>query len=141
MTFYTGVEELVIEFPAYNVYRRGTHTCTAVEHVTDISVNDVLILATETGAVTTYRGRYQAGSVISYALRNNSDPIEALDQAALCEERLHWISQLSTCITDKKYSRDAVIEVTVGMRVRFEGVLFTIESAPNENLKLTPIED
>ena len=146
MTFYTGVEKLVVEFPAYDVYRRDTHPAHLPKRsgwldVTDISVDDVLILATETNSVTTYHGRYRAGSVVSYSLQNNDDVISAVDDARENGHSLHWINRLTTAVSNRYGKRYQTIEVTVGMRVRFEGVLFTIERAPNDNLKLKRIED
>ena len=86
-----------------------------------------------------YYQEFKPGSVVSYALEYNNDPLAAVERAKANGHELHWINACATCITAHKQERRTLVLVTLGMRVRFEGLLATIEEAPNDNLRLAPI--
>lgn len=94
---------------------------------TELKDNDVLFFNL---------GTYKIGSVVGYALENGEDPIAAYNHAVQMGHELHYIFGLGACISDSRRERKRVIKVTIGMTVHFHGELFTIETAPNDNLKL-----
>lgn len=83
--------------------------------------------------------QFKASSVISYALRDGRDPVEALRMAQERGEQLHYIFGLGTSITSHKREKYEVTLVEVGQHVKFEGRIFEIVKAPNDNLDLREI--
>lgn len=89
-----------------------------------------------------YLKHYQAGSVVSYALANNDCPIEAIERTRRNMEQnpaaghcLQWINSLSASITSHKRAKETYVAVHLGMLVKFEGRLATLEADNNDNLK------
>lgn len=126
-------DSLLASFPAYDVLTRDPLKENGAINVT---VSDILGIQ-KNG----YYARYQCGSVVSYALEYNECPIKALKGAKKAGENLHWINQLSTCITSHVRERERIVAVAVGMLIKFEGQLFTLEEARNGNLSLTPVKE
>tara|TARA_R100000808_G_scaffold24041_1_gene54384 strand:- start:703 stop:1113 length:411 start_codon:yes stop_codon:yes gene_type:complete len=129
-------ETLIASYPAYDVYKREANS----EGVVNISADDILVKPN-------HRGKYQAGSVVSYALDRNECPIEAIERCKMymvnhphAGHKLHWINALASGISDSPQAKYKVIEVHHGMRVKFEGVVATIERAPNNNLRFEKIQ-
>jgi hypothetical protein len=83
---------------------------------------------------------YMLGSVISYALRSNSCPIEALDRARSLRHELHWAIQLSVCISNPPPPKRTVIGLQWGDHIRFEGRTFELRKAPNDNVSLVEVQ-
>ena len=129
-------DELIRSYPAYDVYRRQPQPSKGWVNIT---ADDELVM-------TNHLGSYRACSIVSYALENNQCPIDAV---ARCRQnmvdhpheghKLHWINALSTALTDGQQKKRKVIEVDFGMFVRFEGLLATIEKAPNNNIEFKQI--
>lgn len=84
---------------------------------------------------------FTIGSVVSYALRNGDDPVAAIDRARSFGHELVFIFGNGSCIHNGPRSTTKHILVELGMTVRFEGNLYTIERAPNDNLRLKPFVD
>ncbi len=120
----------VERFPAYIIYRREP---TRDGHV-EITAADKLGLKHPRGYYHTFR----PGSVVSYALEYNECPIEAVADAKAKGHQLHWIQACASVITAHHRDAELLIEVTIGMKVRFEGLIATIERDHNNNLKLVP---
>ena len=126
-------------FPAYTIAEREPMSCGAI----NITPED--ILGIDCGEF--YR-KYQAGSVVSHALKNNDCPIEAVERCKRSMEEspynghcLHWINQIAATLVASHYEqkRVRIIEVRVGMKVRFQGKYFTITAENNNNLGLKEI--
>lgn len=84
---------------------------------------------------------FMIGSVVSYALRNGDDPVEAIDHARSLGHELVYIFANGAVISSggSLGQHRAHVRVTLGMRVQFEGNIYTIEKAPNHNLRLQPV--
>lgn len=140
MTIYTKQTQ-VAEFPAYNVYRREATRHGWVE----ITARDLLGLKMAHRSGDYYK-TFQAGSVASYALEKNACPIAAVEDCKrkmaefpYAGHRLHWINARSTMLTSHDRAAEDLIEVEIGMLVRFEGLVATIEADHNDNLKFVPV--
>lgn len=121
----------IAAFPAYVVMRReADHT-----GFVNFTCDDTMGLDSGRG----YWSEYSPGSVASYALAYNECPIFAVERAKERGHDLHWINANGTALTAHKQAQHVIVEVTIGMHVRFEGRLFTIEAASNNNLKFVPI--
>ena len=125
-------------FPAYVVFEREADSNGFV----NITAADELGLDSGKGFYRTY----SAGSVVSYALQYNECPIEAVartKEKMISQphngHKLHWINANATCISAHKQAQRQLVRVTLGMRVRFEGLLATIEADHNNNLRFAPI--
>jgi hypothetical protein len=82
---------------------------------------------------------FTMGSVVGYALRCNEDPVAAIDRARKNGHQLVWINANGAMISNQQRVAKGHIRVTIGMVVRFQGNLYTIERAPNQNLQLKPM--
>lgn len=130
MTIYTKQHEIE-SFPASTVFRREMAPGRGYVEITRA---DILGVKHPRGF---YR-QYTAGSVASYAIKNNECPMHAVEQAKAKGHALHWINANGSMLTSHERPRTEIIEVTIGMVVRFEGLIATIESAPNDNLRFAP---
>ena len=129
-------QTLVASYPAFDVYKRESNQ----EGLVNITVDDILVKPD-------HLGKYQAGSIVSYALEYNECPIKAVEE---CKQKmidqpynghkLHWISSLGATISDSSTKKINVVEVEYGMKVNFEGLIATIEKANNGNLQFKEIE-
>jgi len=138
-------QSLTTTYPAFNVYTRETHSVNyhiaendswdVIDDVTEITEDDTLILKTSKG----HAGTFSAGSVASYAIKNNECPIKAIAREESRGHPLVWINANGSVLTAHHHEADDVIEVFVGMLVRFQGVIATIEKANNNNLQFFPI--
>lgn len=120
----------VERFPAYIIYRREQ----ARDGYVEITSQDRLGLKSPRG----YYKEFAPGSVVSYALQYNEDPIQAVAEAASRGHALRWINPCASVITSHKREPATLIEVTIGMKVRFEGFIATIQPDHNNNLKFVP---
>jgi hypothetical protein len=133
-------QALVASFPAYDVFaREADHT-----GYVNITAADTLGLDSGRG----YFRTYSPGSVVSYALQYNECPIKAVEDCRrkMVEQpynghKLHWINANATVLTSHARAKETLVQVTIGMRVRFEGLHATIEADHNNNLKFVPVAD
>lgn len=86
------------------------------------------------------------GSVVSYARQYNEDPIAAVDECRKDMERnpyaghkLHWANKCAVSITSHAKAHACFIGLNLGDVVRFEGLLFRLELAPNDNVALVEV--
>jgi hypothetical protein len=131
MSIFTKQRE-VASYPAYKVFEREA---TSHGHV-EITTNDKLGLRHPRG----FFRVYSPGSVASYALRYNECPIEAVADAKAKGHKLHWINQDASVLSSSSLPQEELVEVTIGMMVRFEGLIATIENDHNNNLKFVPVQ-
>ena len=129
-------QELIATYPAFDVYKRKPNQ----EGLVNITANDILVKPD-------HLGKYQAGSIVSYALDYNKCPIKAVEE---CKQKmidqpynghkLHWIMSLGATVSNSPTKKIKVIEVDYGMKVNFEGLVATIEKANNGNLQFEEIK-
>lgn len=81
---------------------------------------------------------FSINSVVSYALECGEDPVAAIDHARGLGHELVWINGLGATLSRAPRAPRAHIIVEIGDRVRFEGQVYTIQPAPNHNLRLVP---
>ena len=67
--------------------------------------------------------------------------MQAVARATQRKHPLHWINACATALTSHKQAKRNLVAVFYGMRVRFEGQLFTIERDHNDNLRFVPVAD
>lgn len=123
-------QTLVAQYPAYNVYRREAKQAGYVE----LTEDDVLILKTDDKR--NHLDTYTLGSVVSFALEYNECPIRAVQRATEMKHPLVWISNRGAVLTAHKRDAENVVEVEVGMQVRFQGVIGTLVATHNRNLEI-----
>ena len=129
MSVYTK-QTLIESFPAYDVFVRDED-----RGFINITSADRLGLNSGKG----FYKEFSPGSVVSYALDYNECPMEAVARATERKHPLHWINACGTALTSHKQAKRNLVAVFYGMRVRFEGKLFTIERDHNDNLRFAPV--
>lgn len=125
-------QAVVASFPAYDIVQREADSSGFV----NIVDGDLLGLDSGKG----FFRQYKPGSVVSYALQYNECPIEAVERAKAKGHPLRWINACATVISDSPMPRDVLVKVTIGMRVRFQGLEATIEKEHNNNLRFAPLQ-
>ena len=110
-------QELIESYPAYNIYKRDT------THRGYIEITHEDILGVKGNG---YYALYSPGSVVSYTLQYNDDPIAALERAKERGENLYWLTEHSVVISSNPAPAKTVVAVQDGDKVRFEGREFTI---------------
>lgn len=131
-------QALIESFPAYDIFEREAKAYGPTAGFVNITADDILGLKVDHPRGGYYK-TYTPGSVVSYALDYNECPMERVAQAKERGHELHWINARATVITAHKRAKENLVAVHIGMRVCFEGLLATIEAAPNGNLKFVPI--
>lgn len=79
---------------------------------------------------------YKVGSVVSSCTKYDDCPIEAIERAVRNANALHFIFSLPVSLTAHSEQKKPALAVCLGSdEYMFEGRLFTIASAPNNNLQ------
>jgi hypothetical protein len=84
-------------------------------------------------------GCYYAYSTMLYAITNNQDPIAAFKMAEKDGEAVYWISPRSSSLTSHKREQRVAYAYAIGDIVRFQGKLFELQAAPNNNVTLEEV--
>ena len=63
------------------------------------------------------------------------------DNRTRCHGERHFIFGNGVCISDVKSPQEKYFEISFGDLVLFEGVIYTIESASNDNLRFVEVKD
>lgn len=79
------------------------------------------------------------GSVASYALEYNDDPIEAYSDAVEKGHSTHWLNANCIVLSSNKEAKKEYYLVKLGDKVLFEGVVFLVDEVFNNNLELVKI--
>ena len=82
---------------------------------------------------------YQIGSVASYAIKNGDCPMEAIEHAKENGHDMYYVFGLGASITAHKQKIDYGRPVEYGQRIIFEGHIFELEVARNQNIGLKMI--
>jgi len=129
------MKNIIASYPAYDVIEATMNK----DGVKSLRANTELALRNERSDGHNHLNHYMISSVVSSAVGDNQDPIKALERAKANGHKLHFIFALGTCLTAHKQAKKEYIEVTHGDRIYFEGRLFEIQPANNDNLCLKEI--
>lgn len=138
-------QSLVATYPARNVFKREAHIALIFGDGPALSVPLVELTSLEKLALKApgyynHCGTYMINTVASYAIAKNECPMAACQRAKDNGHELHFIFACSSVLTSHKCEPETCIEVECGMLVRIEGFIAKIEKAPNDNLKLVPVD-
>jgi hypothetical protein len=97
--------------------------------------------AGETLVTSEHLSIFSINSAVSYALSYNEDPVEAYNQCIELKNQAHWIVGRGASLSSHKKDKEIHIEINTDQIYRFEGQLFKIDNAPNNNLALIPIAE
>lgn len=126
------VPEVVASFPAYDVLKPRVCTLT---NLPLFNADDVVGVLAPRG----YYKQYSFGSAVSYALKNGDDPIASYAQEVARNHPTHWLNQCAVSLSSSKQEKKTIYEINVGDEILFEGVVFRVDTAPNDNLKLVEV--
>jgi len=79
---------------------------------------------------------FTLGSVVSYSLQYNEDPIAAYELAKEKGHPLHWANQNAVTVSTMKIVKRQVPVLKLDQTIWFEGKLFRIVSTHNHNILL-----
>lgn len=128
----------VANFPAYRVIKREPHWVIGVDGpILAIRAGQKLGLDSGRG----YWHQFKPNSVASYALEYNEDPIAKVERAKARGEAIYWLTPLAVCLSAHKRDQYELMQIEIGQRVYFEGKIFRIEAARNDNLNLVEIKE
>lgn len=122
----------VASFPAYDVIK--PHVC-SLTNIPMFNADDVVGVLAPRG----YYKQYSFGSAVSYALKNGDDPIASYNREAERNHPTHWLNQCAVSLSSSKQEKKTIYEINVGDEILFEGVVFRVDTAPNDNLKLVKV--
>jgi hypothetical protein len=126
--------ETIADFPAYRIYR--PYDGRKFRH------GEKIALPVETRTHGTLWHFFTLGTVEGYAIQNGECPIEALARhekfaAELKDGReRYWANADAVCIHNGPKTKNEVPGFNWGDKIVLQGKTFTIEHAPNNNVKL-----
>jgi hypothetical protein len=128
---------LLHSFPAWDIYEAAPrmHYDLQVARPTFMAC-DVVGLPYATKRHGILHHWFTFGSAVSYALEYREDPIEAHSKAVENGHLTHWLNTLPTTLTSDTLPKEDRVAVDWGDEVIFEGKLFKIMRAPNNNANL-----
>lgn len=132
------MKNIIAAYPAYDVVEAKTNK----DGVKELHAEQKLIQGNRKLAANhryQHLNKFMISSVASSALKDNKDPIAAIERAKANGHDLHFIFGLGSCLTAHKQARKEYIEVSVGDKVYFEGRLFELQAANNNNLHMKEI--
>lgn len=127
------VPEVVASYPAYDLIKPRYCSLTNYPVFKDNDTIAVKLKGKRIESIFTF------GSVISYALENNSDPLEAYNDAVERGHKTHWLNANCVTLTAGKREKETHYYLELGDEVLFEGIIFRIEEDWNNNLKLVKV--
>lgn len=124
------METMIANFPAYKVMRRSISDWKSAPA---FKAGEILAIKRNG-----YYDRFRLGSVVSVALHCNEDPVAAFEQEKERGNPLWWAIKVASSLSHQK-EQGTVYEVEFGDKIIFEGFIFELYSAPNQNMKLVKI--
>lgn len=82
---------------------------------------------------------FTIGSVVSYALESTEDPIEAYKECIARGDEAYWLNANCVSITSNNEAKKEYFLVEIGEEILFEGIIFRVEPASNNNLSLVKV--
>lgn len=132
--------EVIADYPAFSIHKPAGKTALFGD------VRLPVFAAGETVGLPFKSARYgvlyhwfKFGSVASYSLQYHECPIKSYELAQLRGHKLHWLTTLPTSLTSDRRAKEERIAMKFGDRVIFEGRVFEIQVAPNQNAELREI--
>ena len=133
--------KLIADFPAWAVFEREPDS----EGFVEIFSKENLALD---GGKHPYSYRFYAYSLEEYYAKDGRELTEERREQAENNHRDsgsaglydYWLQPISACLTAHVRQKEECIAIRIGMRVRYKDQKFTIESAPNDNLKFVRVE-
>lgn len=133
--------ELIQSHPAYDIYAAKPHLHYGTKLTVPIfSAGDEIGLPFETAKYGTMYKFFQFGSVVSFALENYSEPLNAYQQAVERGHKTHWLITLATSISNPPPPKVDKLACNWGDIVMFEGRAFSIKKTSNGNAELVTVE-
>jgi len=129
------IPEIVDSYPAYDIIKPRKCTLT---NLPVFKYNDVVGLKKES-RLYSFSSMFTFGSVVSYAIKNNSDPIESYNDAIDRGHDLHWLNSNCVSITSNDEAKETYYEININDEILFEGIVFRVEKDWNNNLKLVKV--
>ena len=126
-----NIPVLVANFPAYMIVEK--QKLESESHVV-FKAGDVVALEGKRA----YK-MYTFGSVESYALKYDKCPTVSYNEAVARGHETHWLNANAVSITSEKREQKIYEEIKVDDEIMFEGVVFVVKSAPNNNLELVRV--
>lgn len=132
---------LIADHPAWSIHEPTPQQSYALGINRPIfRAGDVIGLPWETRRYGTQHRWYRFGSCASYALQYDHCPIRSYERAKRKGHKTHWLNAEATVLTDRPSPKETRIGLNWGDEVVFEGRLFRIEKAPNNNAALVEVE-
>lgn len=80
------------------------------------------------------------GSAVSYALENNDDPINSYNECIERGHKTHWLNGNCVTVSNMKEAKKEYYLVELGDEILFEGIVFRVDKASNDNLELVKVD-
>lgn len=84
---------------------------------------------------------FKIGSVGGYAVKNGDCPVEAVERAKANGHELHYVYGLGASISNQQREKGEKFALAWGEEIGFEGKRYTLEKAPNQNVRLVPVAE
>lgn len=135
-------DEVIQDHPAYSIHKPvPTRHFDLDREVVKIYADDIIGLPFDSTRHGTMYHWFRVGSVVSYALAYCEDPIATYARAKEKGHNLHWLNAMAVSITNQRRAKERRVGMSWGDEVAFEGRLFRIEKAPNQNARLVDITE
>lgn len=132
--------EIIADFPAYTIVKPVSRRSFALDVTRPtFCAGDVIGIPIQSWSHGELYHFFRFGSVASYALEYGECPIKAYNWLVENGHQTHWLNAEAVMITAKAREKETRAGLNFGDEVIFEGRLFRIDPAPNNNAKLTEI--
>jgi hypothetical protein len=128
---WANTERIIEEYPAYKIVEPTPRKVWKAD--------ETFALPIRTRNHGTLWHFYMLSSVVSYAMRYNNCPIEALDRARENKHQLHFAVTLPTVISAHPKPQQTVVGLSWGDLIKFEGRTFELKRSPNDNVSLVEV--
>ena len=133
--------EMIADYPAWTIYRAAPRKSWALGIDRPIfRDSDIIGLPWDSRRYGTMHHWYRFGSVASFALKSDDCPIRSVNRAKEHGHKLYWLNPEPTVLTNDRRPKEERVALEWGDEVVFEGRLFRIEKAPNQNAELVEVE-
>lgn len=131
---------LIADYPAWTIYRAKPrkHYDTG-RTLPQFSACEILGLPFVTKRHGIQYQWFQFGSAVSYALQNGDCPIKSYQQAQERGHKTHWLNSTGTTLTAEPQEKQIRLALNFGEEVIFEGRVFRLDPAANNNADLFEI--
>lgn len=127
--------EILQDYPAYSIHKAPAHC-----------LCDVPVIRAGEPIMVNIPGRFGGwkkfapGSVVSYALQYDDDPIACYERSKELGHKLKWLNACAVSITKEARAKEAYFGFEIGDIVSFEGEKFELIVEANQNVGLKPVD-